>query len=500
MTKSPWRPPAAYFFKACLLPCVLVARSGSSVAQILAPFEPLNPTSMEQCRDFQERVQNWEGQVREAHDKCLRDHNAEPENRKLAPEVCTRSACQSLHNMLSLKESFLYSSIGGESKKVEDCFAAVRELQAQDASNRQRAAQDEAIDRQRAADQEAAERQRQAESQQRRRDEQARRDSQAQQTRQHNADALNAAIEPPTYAASAPSIATSGATASSIVVHETQEQYRARMIERARTEELRAAEVLKDMADPFGSSKFAAATAPENRDSTQSEMVNPFSSAHDKPGEEAILDPIKEAALDVENKVVDTQIESAVSQIKREVEVERKALPPKEFQLYENEAAHDTSFMERLGSLLKIWNYGTHFGLIAVATTPQERHEAKGDLMQDAFTDGLIYVAKRVSTRVAAVLEGSVGAAAGIMLHSRETDNGPMGIVFDKAIYDVNEKRAAFDSLNITQKRAAIDGLVSDYNSARAHYTWGYYQWLREACNEVYNAPSGSNDGVSARP
>jgi hypothetical protein len=484
---------------------ILIGISTASRSQS-PPFplfsQPVRPTSAQECQAFSAQVDRYAKEVDAAHSECL-DKGTGSRNEPPGSRGCARASCQPLHDLLIGEGPLNPLSVPSERGRVSDCYKQVEEYLAAQARDKheddKRRAQERQDDDERRATEKRDDDERHA-AQERRDQGRRARQTRAQQSQEatRQQDAAQATANSNAIAAPRPSLSVSPPPISpgSLVVHETPEQYQARMAERAREEKQRTAEVLKDMINPFGTSQSAPSSA--THDSAKSELVDPFSASAGKSAD--TLDAIKTTALDVENKFVETEIKSAKSAIEKEIAAAKAVLPPNKFQAYEKEGAHELSFIDKFGTLLHVWNYGTHFGLIAVAKSPQERHEAVGDLMTDAFKDGVIYVAKKVNTRFAAVLEGPLGWAAGYMLDAKETDNGPMEIVFDKSIYDVNEKRAAFDALDIKQKRAAFDGLVSDYKSDKEHYSWAYYQWLEQAANQLYNSPSESNNQIKVRP
>src|SRR5271166_2924284 len=75
------------------LPCL-------SAAQV-APFPPLVPNDPKQCAQFAKESADFFGKMQSQHEQCLAQHKADQEEKaRIQPRICSRSACQRLHDLV----------------------------------------------------------------------------------------------------------------------------------------------------------------------------------------------------------------------------------------------------------------------------------------------------------------------------------------------------------------------------------------------------------------
>src|SRR5215469_11563190 len=73
-------------------------RSGTS-AQII-PFAPISPTEAKECQEFSAKVEAYAADYTNQHEKCLAENKADNPNEPPNSQICSRTRCQYLHDML----------------------------------------------------------------------------------------------------------------------------------------------------------------------------------------------------------------------------------------------------------------------------------------------------------------------------------------------------------------------------------------------------------------
>jgi hypothetical protein len=82
---------------ACSLSVPLIAQN-----QNVYPLSPISPTTPQECQAYGAEIDQISSAYLQAHEKCLADHNRDQsaDGANAGPLVCSRSACQSLHDVV----------------------------------------------------------------------------------------------------------------------------------------------------------------------------------------------------------------------------------------------------------------------------------------------------------------------------------------------------------------------------------------------------------------
>jgi len=370
--------------------------------------------------------------------------------------ICSRSACQNLHDQLY---GDLGLSVRRERAEISTCFNRVNEYLREQAQAQQQEKQEEE-DRKasEAADERAGQRQendRKAE------------DAKDQAARDNSSGAA-VPLAPPSVQPQPSTIRQSRTVPKDLA---TEVQARA-VVEQEKKE--RANEATARMVDPFSSS--AKVESASNRTSGKAEVVDPF--PPDRAETKDTSSEYANDAIEIEAKFVEKGIGNAESVIKQNAEAAKKIFSGDALKAYEKEADHSFSFVEGLDRGLVAVKYGADLGTIIVASDDRERSKAYSDMFVDLAKDGFTAVAKRLSPRLGSFLEGPIGWIAGSTFDSTEVGLDPIEIVNDSS------GRYKFDD-----KQKALDSLILQYNRHRDIWGKAQVQWLMQSADKIYSSP-----------
>jgi hypothetical protein len=126
-TKSPLLP-AGHAVVALLSFGLVISMPVDSSAQYL-PFPPIGPSSLEECQAFSRQVSDYITQINAEHQGCLDSHKADrARTAEEGPDVCSRSACQTLHDKIYGRDVLTGKSQSQALQDaVEKCTATVNE-------------------------------------------------------------------------------------------------------------------------------------------------------------------------------------------------------------------------------------------------------------------------------------------------------------------------------------------------------------------------------------
>ena len=101
---------------------------------------PLMPTSQAECQVFSHGVEQYSAEISRQHDACLATYKADRPNEQMNSGICSRSACQNLHDQLY---GDLGLSVRRERAEISTCFNRVNEYLREQAQAQQQEKQEE---------------------------------------------------------------------------------------------------------------------------------------------------------------------------------------------------------------------------------------------------------------------------------------------------------------------------------------------------------------------
>lgn len=255
---------------ALLIPCCwLGIGTRTARAQLpLAPNWPIAPTDPSQCAAFAADLDKYQAVVSNQHEECLKAGKADRPNEPSNSSICSRSACQVLHDILF--SDYNYTAVKDLRKRVDACYAQVKEYQDRQAAQKREAEEREQADREQAGrDQQSAEKTREKREEDRSQRERTR----ISPTPASQGAANNPTVIPPSQQTGQPY------SVGSMKVPDTPQAEQARQAAKDREQKDLSEQALNEMADPFGKSgKGKSAT----KSTTASDgVVDPFGNSRD---------------------------------------------------------------------------------------------------------------------------------------------------------------------------------------------------------------------------
>lgn len=475
-----------------MLCCVSFATSAAK-AQTLpsAPLFPLAPTEPRECQTFANDVQKYEAELTRQHEDCLKAGKEDRPNLPPNSPVCSRSACQILHDLLFSNIS--YTSVKVLHQRIDACYAQVKEYQDRQAAQKREAKERERADSERAArDQESANEARRKEEEQR----------QPQRTRisptpAPQSSANNPAIVPPSQKTGQPY------SVDSMKVPDTPQTEQARQAAKDREQEKISEDALNEMADPFGKSgksasdgKSTAASdgivdpfgnssqAPKDSGDAESGLLDPFANGGSEraPSDKEIAkDKALEIGRDKASELIQEKADEALKALDKNLKEAQLKLDSADFKVYRAEVEEAEAYLKGLDRVLK---YAPFIKDAWEASSDSKK--AWNDFVGDCESKGFEYVLKRLSPQLSKVLEGPVVGAVAVFLDSSSTqtpkqDFDPMTAINNPSRYSFEERVAALQKMYVSEEKHA-----EVWNDSKR-------QWLRELTLQVYNSPDNPN-------
>lgn len=469
----------------CLIVNVGPAR-GQSV-----PFAPFSPTDPKLCANYAAEVERYNNEITAEHERCL--HAGKEDRPNLPPDspLCSRNACQYLHDELFSD----YSSISVKvlRKKVDACYAQVNEYQDRQAAQKREAEQRE----QAARDQESAEKTR------KKRDEDG---SQPAQTRisptpASQSPANNGAVLPPNQQTGQPY------SVGGMKVPDTPQTEQSRQAAKDREQKDLSEQALNEMADPFGKSgKSASAnkstTAPDgvvdpfgssrddtapNNSSSDAQLADPFAANSSsklleaESDKELAVDKTKEIAFDKTKELIEEKSEAAIKKLNEYIDEARSKLSPSDFKAYQADVQEAEAYLRGLGRVLEAAPF-----IKDAWVASNDFQKGWNDFMHDCESKGFEYVLKRLSPPLSKIYQGPVGWALSITFDSSSTqtpaqDFDPMSVINNPSRYSFDQRVSALEQIIVSQDRHP-----EVWNDSKR-------QWLYNLTLQVYNSPDNPN-------
>jgi hypothetical protein len=475
--------------------------AGSARAQF-APNPPFSPSDPNQCQTFAADVQKYDTAASRQHEECLKAGKEDRPNLPPNSPTCSRYACQRLHDILF--SDFPYTSLKDLRKRVDVCYAEVKEHLDRQAHEKQQE------DERKTAEKQGEER--------RARDNQNRTEtqtSQAQADSPLSSDVLarnearkpSAATNQQTNAQVLPKSPPPGGpqpyTVGSMKVQDRPEQEQTRLAAGEIEKQQRSEQALQEMTDPFGqsgknaSSKKSAASSDgmvdpfgnskgtsASKDTTTNALgiVDPFRNANSGKSEtKSDRDIAEDKAKDIALQRIEELADREKDKLEKDVEKARSSLSPSDFRVYQAEVREAESYLKGLSNVIKYspfvkdaWEASSNF------------KEGWNDFMHDCEGKGFEYVLKRLSPPLSKIYEGPVGWAASITFDPSSTqtpaqDFDPMSVINEPSHYSFDQRAAALQKMYISQVRHP-----EVWNDSKR-------QWLYNLTLQVYNSPDNPN-------
>jgi hypothetical protein len=447
-------------------------RPAPARAQLLPspPTWPTSPTEPQQCADFAAELDKYQAEVSRQHQDCLHAGKEDMPNQPADSLICSRSACQILHDILFSQA--MYTDVKVLRQKVESCYSEVREHQ-------------------------------------------ERRGREKRESSEENGDTPlpDQGKDTPPRAAS-PSAPTQFSavinsspvpaqpyTVGSMQNQETKEQQQARLEVEQREKDEQANQLVNQLADPFGKSNGdgPSKSAPNassdladpfgdanggtsTSDSSASSLPDPFS-AENSERRKAISDPgiADEEAKDIVIDTIKNRLHHASVRLQADLDAARSRLSPVNLAQYESEVGIVTNFLDGVRHTITTVGYAQD--LNAWIRDPRN---GWGPIEHDIETGGFSYLLKRLAPPLSKVYEGPVGWVASITLDSSSTqtpaqDFDPMTVLNSPAQYSFDKR---------------VDALQQIYVSVGKHpevWNESKCKWLYQLTLQVYNSPDNPN-------
>lgn len=454
----------------------LLAGCAILAAGQIAPFAPTSPTSSEECQRFQSDVAAYEMAVTKQHQDCLSRNAANrPGVETKDPLTCSRSMCQSFHDLLYGDS---WRSVGYLRKEVDSCNSKLAEYLNEKARQQQilseresrekaeRATREKEEIKKEADEKEAREKERRegenankdaaqrlaARKKEKARDEQNDRaskdiregqksDINPQLTKRENAEKTNVVPQP-------------GADQ---IAMQQQKDVEAPPINATREPSL---------ADPFASQNSKLAD-PFSKSTTQAELIDPFARS-------AVVDPFSSEAInrsergdpsdetqgirDTSFKLAELGAKTINSRLERNIDVARRSLPSGEFRKYEANARDAEAVTSAFSKTVKFVDYGVDAVKIEEADPGKNTqyhlaetlYKPASELVERVSQEGFQHVVIELFPRAAPYIVRAVdiGAAAGqVLFDSERTTDFHEVIQDDSGRYSVAEKEDALAHL-----------------------------------------------------
>jgi hypothetical protein len=387
-----------------------------SSAQAL-PIAPAWPTEDSQCESFNRDLDAYEAAYVQKHAECLASNKADnPDETSSDSTVCSRSACQYLHD-----ELFADSSISVKTLKRElpKCYERVRENQAEAAREEERAAK-------RKANEAEEEMQVQQEKDNRKKQDQDAQDAEekrhAEQS-EHRVIRRNAEAEEQPLAAQGDSeknnedrqlLVDPFAGSESSGLHQSDVVASAKITDPFPPKD--------ELVDPFG------ASSPSYTSTTSSEAQKEFFEATSR-------------TIEHSTKAVASQLDHDIAQIDKTSGI---TMSPAKARQSIAEIKDTKSLIQSLSSFVTAGQYAILIKNVYSAETPAQREQAEGEvgkqivsdaLRTDLVNEGIKTVAPRVFGKtVGLVVAGAAPLAiesGGILFDSVKTDRDPTEVIRD---------------------------------------------------------------------
>jgi hypothetical protein len=468
---------------------------GTETARAQLPFSPnwpIAPTDTKQCATFAADLDRYQAEVSKQHEECLKAGKEDRPNLPPNSPVCSRYACQILHDLL-FSDSDL-NSVRVLGKRVDACYAQVKESQDRQAAQKREAEEREQADREQAArDQESAEKTRKQQEEDRRQSERTRISS----TPASQGPANNPTVLPPSQQTGQPY------TVDSMKVLDTPQTEQARQAAKDREQKDLHEQALNEMADPFGKSgksasahKSTAASdglvdpfgnsqqVPKDSAGRDSGLADPFANAdsgRSRSDKDVAEDKAKEIVWDKTEELIKEKVNYALKILDRNLEKAQTTMNSSEFKVYRAEIKEAESYLHGLSRVVEsapfikdAWEASNDF------------QKGWNDFVDDCRSKGFEYVLKRLSPSASKIWEGPAGWALSITFDSSSTqtpeqDFDPMTAINNPSRYTFGEREAALRKMYVSE---ATHPEV--WNDSKR-------QWLRDLTVQVYNSPDNPN-------
>ncbi len=443
-----------------VLACV---RTGIS-AQVL-PFAPGFPTDAKECQSFNAEVEAYAADYSRQHEQCLADNKAD---RQETPDsqVCSRSTCQYLHDMI-YGDSVL--SAKSFQKEVATCFQRVEEYQAEEAQKKKDEDDEEAKKKQDKAD----------------------RDARTPQEKQNTADE-------PRGGAEGKSVEDQQVEANRIAAQPRQQvvatpSSAAPRAQQPSSPSKAGTKTSSVFADPFSSSnsRKSSELSASNRS-----MVNPFANnerlADPFPSSASGANPSLEsdrAAFEGSSQAIELSTNIALSKLDKDISFvrsqSRKTISATNANALVHEIQDTKSILKTVNGLVTGGQYFILAKNVASAESSGKRDEAWGELLKQATGDvlrsdlvkeGMTTVAPRLfGERVGLLLVGAASASINsgvIILDPTKTGRDDTEVIHDTSgKVSLSEKQTALMDMWKGYERRQSQGGNSDDTIKRQLWT-----------------------------
>lgn len=449
------------------------------------PFAPFSPTDPKLCVNFAAAVEQYNNEITAEHKRCLDAGKADRPNLPPDSPICSRNACQYLHDELFSD----YSSISVKNlrKKVDACYAEVKEYLDQQAAEKRQADERE----QGVKDQGSAE--------------EARNKQEVRQPGQTRFSPTPASQGPANNPTVLPSSQQTGQTYSvdSMKVPDTPQTEQARQAAKDREQKDLTEQALNEMADPFGKSDKSASAdksttssdglvdpfgnsqqAPKDSANSESGLADPFANADSvrpRSDKDVAEDKAKEIAWDKTEELIKEKANYALKILDRNLEKAQTTMNSSEFKVYRAEIKEAESYLHGLSRVVESAPF-----IKDAWEASNDPQKGWNDFTHDCETKGFEAVLKRLSPPLSKIWEGPAGSALAITFDSSSTqtpeqDFDPMTAINNPSRYTFGEREAALRKMYISQ---ATHPEV--WNDSKR-------QWLRDLTLQVYNSPDNPN-------
>ncbi len=458
---------------------VNAAARGQSV-----PFAPFSPTDPKVCANYAAQVERYSNELTAEHERCL--HVGKEDRPNLPPDspLCSRNACQYLHDELFSD----YSSISVKvlRKRVGACNAEVKEyLDRQAAEKRQAEEREQAVKNQESAEESRNKQEERQPGQTR-----------ISPTPASQSSANNAAVLPPSQQTG------QAYSVGSMKVPDTPQTEQARQAAKDREQKDLSEQALNEVADPFarssggGSSKAGA--------SSSDGMVDPFGdvkrdSESKNPGDSALADPFssddpryredisdagiaKDKAIEIAIDTIKNELKDASKRLAKDLEAAKKSgFSPVILAQYESEVGIARNFLDGMEHTITTVGYAQD-----INKWIRDPKNGWGPVVHDMETGGFSEILKQVAPSLSKVYEGPIGWAASITLESSSTqtpvqDFDPMTVLNSPGQYSFDQRVAALQKIYVSEgKHPEV------WNASKC-------RWLFGVTVQVYNSPDNPN-------
>jgi hypothetical protein len=448
----------------CLL-VTLASLCPKSSGQVL-PFPPLFPKSPQECQAFGAAVETWAADYSKQHERCLASNKPDRSDEPQGSLVCSRSACQYLHDILY---GDYVLSVKSKEKEVSDCYTKVEKYRAEDARKAKEIADQEAQDK-KEEEEEAARRLRAKDN----------RDAQDKQTGTNGNPRLQ------------------------------WEQSKSEAGTTDDSDHIAAQAYRTDRSQPALSAPDLSETSHGSRQSTRSSpLVDPFKDSESKrlgqeiAGNQPIIDPFapkesladpfadsrpsgeqNEESWDTAKGIFQGFVDKASDNLGDVLKSTQKDMSSSDFNRFKQTVGDAHSFLTGLSKTITALSFQAD--VKKIIDNPRDS-QSYHDIISDGASYGTSYVLKRLSPDfLSKIWEGPAGWIAAITFDSSSTqtpkqDFDPMTALNNPDRYSFKDREAALQSL---------------YESAQKHpevWTQPRYKWLYSVSERLYNSPDNPN-------